>query len=78
MISQLMSESIYTMSCLLSLIFRFLRPYDVADVQELHCLWDWKAFLSPHANKISGFATNQFGAGMHEMIARKDREGNVR
>eukprot|EP00965_Chrysotila_dentata_P106221 3507823-Pleurochrysis_carterae.AAC.1 len=66
------------MSRLLRLMFQFLRPYNVVDVCELHCLWNWSAFFEPHAEKLSGFATNQFGSGMHDFIARKDEAGDVR
>eukprot|EP00965_Chrysotila_dentata_P112511 3719350-Pleurochrysis_carterae.AAC.1 len=58
LLSQLLQESIYTMSGLLRLMFQFLRPYNVVDVRELNCLWDWSAFFEPHAEKLSGFATN--------------------
>eukprot|EP00965_Chrysotila_dentata_P238174 6202341-Pleurochrysis_carterae.AAC.1 len=78
MISQLMQECIYTMSTLLRFMFQFLRPYDVVEVKELHCIWDWGAFLAPHAERIGGFGTSQHGSGMHEAIARKDAQGNVR
>eukprot|EP00965_Chrysotila_dentata_P219560 6191214-Pleurochrysis_carterae.AAC.1 len=78
MISQLMQECIYTMGTLLRLMFRFLRPYNVVDVRELHCIWDWTAFFDGHYNKLGGFATSQFGSGMHDFYVRKDAAGDVR
>lgn len=77
-ISQLLTESIYTMSSLLSFMFQFFRPYNVHDVVELHAVWDWKAFFEPHTERLGGFCTGQFGSGMHEVYCRKDAHGDVR
>ena len=78
MISQMKQEIIYCISKLLSLIFRFLRPYGCREVRELHQLWDWKAKFAPHCQRFKGFCTGQFGSGMHEVYIRKDAEGVTR
>ena len=75
LISQLLGEAIYSMSSLCSFIFKFLQPYGCSEVREVHQLWDWCAFFKPHANRMAGFCTSQFGAGMHECYIRKDRHG---
>lgn len=70
---------IWTVSRLVALIEQFLRPYNCLSCVELHCLWDWKAFFAPHVHeRFGGFATGQFGSGMHEFVLRKDRNGDVR
>eukprot|EP00965_Chrysotila_dentata_P259973 6213744-Pleurochrysis_carterae.AAC.5 len=76
-ISQLMCESIDTMSALPAFMFQFSRPYNIHDVLELHCLWDWKPFLDQHFHRMSGFCTSQFGSGMHKIYCRKDSSGDV-
>ena len=78
MISQLMSVPIYTVASLMEHMFTFLRPYNCISVIELDHLWDWKEFFKPHVHRLGGFATGQFGAGMHEFYARKDSDGIVR
>lgn len=79
LIGKLMSVPIWTVSLLLQLIQRFLGAYNCIDCVELHCLWDWKAFFEPHVHeRFGGFATGQFGSGMHEFMLRKDRNGEVR
>ena len=78
MISQLLGQAIYTVSSLLQFIFQFLQPYGCQEVIELHQLWDWKLAFKPHLDRIEGFCTGQYGAGMHECYIRKDAEGVVR
>lgn len=78
LISSLMNNMIYTVSALLSFIYRFLSPYNCKQVVELDCLWDWKRFFEPHTHRLAGFCTSQFGSGMHEFYARKDAQGVVR
>eukprot|EP00965_Chrysotila_dentata_P082250 2714393-Pleurochrysis_carterae.AAC.1 len=81
MISQLMCECIYTLSSLLSYMFHFLREYvtfTTCSSSTAFGTWDWKAFLEPHFERMSGFCTSQFGSGMHGMYCRKDHNGDVR
>ena len=66
------------MSRLMVLMHNFLAPYQCVGVQELEHLWDWKAFFAPHAKRLGGFCTSQYGSGMHEFYARKDGDGIVR
>eukprot|EP00965_Chrysotila_dentata_P079889 2634795-Pleurochrysis_carterae.AAC.1 len=54
-----MTESIYTVASLLRFMFQFLQPYDLVDVKELDCLWDWSSFFNEHLDMLAGFATNQ-------------------
>ena len=75
MICQLLTHVIYTVSCLVSLIFKFLQPYGCQEVIELHQLWNWTSVFKPHITRVTGFCTGQFGAGMHECYIRKDSEG---
>lgn len=79
LIGHMYTVSIYTATQLCHYIFLFLAPYKPSRVTELHCLWDWKAFFAPHVHGfITGFATGQFGSGMHEFLLRKDKNGVVR
>ena len=78
MISQLLAQAIYTMTSLMSFMFKFLQPYGCQDVIEIHQLWDWKAAFKPHMDRIAGFCTGQYGAGMHECYMRKDSDGRIR
>ena len=78
LIGQLLSVPIWTVTSLVRYIGRFLGAYN-CKCQELHCLWDWKSFFAPHVHeRFGGFATGQFGSGMHEFVLRKDRQGVVR
>eukprot|EP00965_Chrysotila_dentata_P000362 12326-Pleurochrysis_carterae.AAC.1 len=54
---------------------KLLHEYNVVENRELHCVWDFKEWLEPHMHPIRGFATSQFGDGMHEFILRKDGQG---
>ena len=64
---------------LVQYIRQFLSAYDCHACIELHCLWDWKAFFAPHVHeRFTGFATGQFGSGMHEFVLRKNSSGEVR
>lgn len=65
------------MSSLMSFMFKFLQPYGCQEVIEIHQLWDWKAAFAPHMERIAGFCTGQYGAGMHECYVRKDDEGHA-
>lgn len=79
LIGQLMGECIWTVTSLLSFIFKFLQPYNCLSVEELPHVWDWNNFFKPHIHeKLRGFATSQFGSGMHEMTVRKDKHGVTR
>ena len=79
LIGQLLIMPIYTVGKLLSAIFNALRAHNCIACTELHCLWNWKAFFAPHVyERFGGFATGQFGSGMHEFVLRKDRHGEVR
>ena len=69
LIGQLLSYSVWTVTDLVNLIARFLRPYNCLGCVELHCLWDWAEFFKPHVHeRFGGFATSQFGSGMHEVL----------
>ena len=79
LIVQLLSTAVWTVTQLCLLISRYLRPYGCRSCVELHHFWDWKGFFAPHVHeRFTGFATGQFGSGMHEFVFRKDHEGNVR
>eukprot|EP00965_Chrysotila_dentata_P036719 1222370-Pleurochrysis_carterae.AAC.1 len=85
-------HAVYTISRMLQLIVcarllpvvhdshqqSILAKYNVVDCRELHCLWDFKSWLEPHLHPLRGFATGQFGDGMHEFMLRKDSSGVVR
>lgn len=79
LIVQLLGEAIWTVGSLIAFIFRFLAPYNCLGVEELPHLWDWEGFFKPHVcQKLRGFATSQYGTGMHEVSIRKDCNGEVR
>ena len=79
LIVQLLSTAVWTVTQLCSLISEYLRPYGCHSCMELHHFWDWKRFFAPHVHeRFTGFATGQFGSGMHEFVFRKDHDGNVR
>lgn len=79
LIVRMMAAPVWTVSMLLHSIFDCLRPYNCVLVDELPHVWDFERFFEPHIHeKFGGFATGQFGSGMHEIRCRKDKEGNVR
>lgn len=79
LIVRMRSVAVWTVSMLLTVIFECLQPYDPVAVEELHHLWDWKAFFQDAIHEeFSGFATGQYGSGMHEIRCRKDHNGDVR
>lgn len=78
LIKKMMQYAVYTVSKMVALIFKFLEPYGVFAVIELPYLWDFTAMVQPHMNPLGGFATSQFGEGMHEFRFKKDRNGVVR
>lgn len=79
LIGRLLSTAIWTVPSLLHHIFKYLQVYNCLGVYELPHLWDWVDFFKPHVHdRFGGFATGQFGSGMHEVLLRKNREGKVR
>eukprot|EP00965_Chrysotila_dentata_P082651 2727291-Pleurochrysis_carterae.AAC.1 len=78
LIGKLHQYAIYTVSSLLLYMRFLLGKYNVIDCREIFCLWDFKAWLEPHMNTFRGYATSQFGDGMHEFLMRKDESGVVR
>eukprot|EP00965_Chrysotila_dentata_P113293 3743900-Pleurochrysis_carterae.AAC.1 len=78
LIGRLHSHAVFTVSRLIYLIGHVLVKYNVIETRELHCIWDFHAWLEPHVNQFGGFATGQFGDGMHEFLVRKDRDGVAR
>eukprot|EP00965_Chrysotila_dentata_P028694 953464-Pleurochrysis_carterae.AAC.1 len=54
---------------------KLLTKYSVVECRELHCIWDFRAWLEPHMHRFGSFATGNFGDGMHEFLLRKDGEG---
>ena len=79
MIVQMMQEAVWCISMMLGFLFKFLAPYQCLGVEELPHLWDWKNFFKPHVHeRLGGFATGQYGSGMHEIKCRKDAHGVVR
>ena len=79
MMTHLKQYAIYTVSKLITLVWRTLRQYNCVEVTELHAYWDWKKYFESHvAERIEGFATSQHGSGMHEFRARRDSDGVVR
>lgn len=71
--------AIYTVSVLMNYIWRSLQKYECHKVEELHALWDWKAYFENNVTeRIGGFCTGQYGSGMHEFYLRKDATGDVR
>ena len=78
LIGQLLSVPVWTVTSLVRYIGRYLGAYN-CKCQELDCLWDWKSFFAPHVHeRFGGFATSQFGSGMHEFVLRKNQHGEVR
>lgn len=78
-IVQIFSTAAWTVGMLMQHIFRFLQPYNCLAVEELPHLWNWGDYFAPHVEeKFGGFCTSQYGAGMHEIRCRKDKDGNVR
>ena len=79
MIVQMMGEAVWTISMMLAFLFKFLAPYNCLGVEELPHVWDWGNFFAPHVHqRLGGFATGQYGSGMHEIRCRKDKDGVVR
>lgn len=78
LIEKMLQYTVYTVSRIISLIYMFLQPYGIFKVVELPYLWDFKGWLLPHMYIPGGYATNQFGTGMHEFRLKKDRDGVVR
>ena len=79
LIGHLLAAAVYTPIALVQSIFTYLQVYNCVGVHDLHCIWDWKSFFEPHLHeKFKGFATGQFGSGMHEFVLRKDKRGVVR
>lgn len=79
MMSHLKQFSIYTISKLVHHIWLALQKYDCLHVYELHAYWDWSSYFAPHVHeRFGGFATGQYGSGMHEFRARKDGAGVIR
>eukprot|EP00965_Chrysotila_dentata_P100671 3326508-Pleurochrysis_carterae.AAC.1 len=74
LVKTLKRYALYTVSRMMQL----LTEYNVVENREVHCVWDFKEWLEPNMHPIRGFATSQFGDGMHEFILRKDAEGAVR
>ena len=78
MIVKLLAVPVWTVLQLLAYITEFLSPYDIKETKELHCLQDWKAFFEPYVTqRFGGFATGQYGSGMHEFVLRKNRHGKA-
>lgn len=78
MIKKMKQYTVYTVSKMMSLMFKFLAPYGIFAVIELPYLWDFSSVVLSHFHDVGGFATSQFGEGMHEFRLKKDREGIVR
>eukprot|EP00965_Chrysotila_dentata_P100862 3331825-Pleurochrysis_carterae.AAC.1 len=71
-------HAVYTISRLIHMVKALLVEYNVIAVTELHAVWDFSTWLEPFVHNIKGFATSQYGDGMHEFLIRKDRHGVVR
>ncbi|KAL3910478.1 MAG: hypothetical protein SGPRY_009042 [Prymnesium sp.] len=78
LIQRMLQYTVYTISRMLALIWLFLDKYGIFEVVELPHLWDFSALVSPLMHDIGGYATSQFGEGMHEFRLKKDHEGVVR
>ena len=79
MIVQIMAHAVWTISSLLYYLFKFLAPYNCLGVEELPHVWNWSEWFAPHVHtRLGGFATSQFGSGMHEFRCRKNSKGEVR
>ena len=63
---------------LLDYLERKLAIQRIREVRLLPHIWDFSKWLGPHLSGLKGFATNQEGSGMHEMLLYKDAEGRVR
>eukprot|EP00965_Chrysotila_dentata_P181082 5977709-Pleurochrysis_carterae.AAC.1 len=68
----MMYHAVATVPQMLLLIRKILHTYVIVEVDELHALWDFSGWLRPHMYELRGYATSQFGDGMHEFILRKD------
>eukprot|EP00965_Chrysotila_dentata_P178191 5885449-Pleurochrysis_carterae.AAC.1 len=74
----MMYYAVGTVPEMLALARKILVVYTPREVKELRALWDFSAWLRLHMHEIRGYATNQFGDGMHEFLLRKDDAGVVR
>ena len=54
------------------LIRKFLAPYEIMDIRVLPHLFDIKA-VEESMHSLGGYATSQYGSGMHEFRLQKDR-----
>eukprot|EP00965_Chrysotila_dentata_P177202 5852499-Pleurochrysis_carterae.AAC.2 len=78
LIENLRNYPIYAISALIRKVHILLSGYNVIECRELRCIWDIKSWLEPHVHELRGYATSQFGDGMHEFLIRKDSKGVVR
>lgn len=79
MMMTLKRNAIYCISALMHYIWRSLNPYNCNHVYDLHALWDWHTYFEGGVlERFGGFASGQFGSGMHEFVSRKDSSGTVR
>ena len=77
LIVKMLQSAIYTISTMVHLIRKFLAPYGIMDVRVLPHLFDIKA-VEESMHSLGGYATSQYGSGMHEFRLQKDAEGVVR
>ena len=79
LISQLGQVGTWTIEDMRKRIVDYMHKYDMKSAADLHCLWNWHDFLTPHIEgKFKGFCTSMYGSGMHEFLLRKDAQGQVR
>eukprot|EP00965_Chrysotila_dentata_P177061 5847881-Pleurochrysis_carterae.AAC.3 len=78
LIQGLMGMAVYTISSLLKSIHLLMRSHRIKRVLELHCVWDFQAWLEPFAAEFGNFATTQFSSGMNKFEFYKDAAGEVR
>ena len=72
------TQALLNEQALLNFLLRKLSVQRVREVRVLSHLWGFSAWLEPHLSRLGGFATNQEGSGMHEIVLRKDAKGHVR
>eukprot|EP00965_Chrysotila_dentata_P023174 768301-Pleurochrysis_carterae.AAC.6 len=78
LIKGLKPYAVYTVTSLLQHMAMLLRSYTVVECREVHCFWNFKDWLGLHLHTIRGYATSQYGDGMHEFLFCKDSNGEVR
>ena len=57
LIRNLLVRAIWSIPQLLEVITTSLLKYNILFTEELHCVWDWTAYLEPHVHSAFGFSS---------------------